>query len=72
MTISYGPYPSASPPVFLVCCHCKRKVTTHRYWVNGHPVETHHCPEHGDVAAMRSAVVNHQPAPHVQPDWSAA
>ncbi len=41
-----------------VCCHCKRGTTTHRFLVDGHWVETHHCPEHGDVPPMRSHIVN--------------
>ena len=42
-----------------VCCHCKRFTTAHRFTTpDGCQIETHHCPEHGDVRPMRSHVVN--------------
>lgn len=42
-----------------VCCHCKRLLTVHTFTApDGHRLETHHCPEHGDVTPMRSVVVN--------------
>jgi hypothetical protein len=27
---------------------------------DGHRIETHHCPEHGDVPPMRSHIVNQE------------
>ena len=50
------------------CPHCGRETFVHAFCCDGYPVETHRCPEHGDVVPMRSAVV-HGYAP---PDWSAA
>lgn len=44
-----------------VCPACKRPTTRHRFSADGHPVETHHCPEHGDVSPMRSHVANAEP-----------
>ena len=42
-----------------VCPHCKRETTRHRFTVQGGVViETHHCGIHGDVAPMRSHIVN--------------
>ena len=42
-----------------VCCHCKRQTTVHGFTAkDGHWIETHHCPEHGDVAPMRSHILN--------------
>ena len=42
-----------------VCCHCKRELTIHTFTApDGHHLETHHCPEHGDVVAMKSHIVN--------------
>lgn len=40
-----------------VCPHCKRKTMEYRFWTDGHPVITHHCPEHHDVIPMRSVIV---------------
>lgn len=46
-----------------VCPACKRPTTRHRFSApDGHPVETHHCPEHGDVSPMRSHIANAEPA----------
>jgi hypothetical protein len=51
-----------------VCLHCRREITHHRFTTPddstelvevGVWLETHHCREHGDVAPMRSHVVNH-------------
>lgn len=43
-----------------VCPHCKRLVTTYCFSTpDGHPIKTHHCATHGDVAPMRSHVINH-------------
>jgi len=51
----------------LVCPHCKRAVTLHEFVVDGaHLVRTEHCPEHGDVIAIYSAVVNQYPVAPVQ------
>lgn len=45
-----------------VCPHCKRETTRHRFTVQGGVViETHHCGLHGDVAPMRSHIVNAGP-----------
>ena len=42
-----------------VCCHCKRLTTVHIFTApDGHWLETHHCPEHGDVMPMRSVISN--------------
>ena len=42
-----------------VCCHCKRPTTAYGFTApDGHWVETHHCPEHGDVVPMRSVISN--------------
>lgn len=40
-----------------VCPHCKRKTVEHRFTTDGHPVITHHCPEHREVVPMRSVIV---------------
>lgn len=58
------------PPVDrVVCCHCKRVVVEHAFCRDGHWIRTWHCPQHGDVVPIRSAVVNRAPT---EPDWSAA
>ena len=42
-----------------VCIHCKREVTVHAFAVkDGSRIETHHCPEHGDVPSMQSHIAN--------------
>ena len=42
-----------------VCCHCKRELTIHTFTApDGHRLETQHCPEHGDVAPMKSHIHN--------------
>ena len=42
-----------------VCCHCKRPVTIHEFTTpDGQRIKTCHCREHGDVAPMRSIIVN--------------
>lgn len=44
-----------------VCCHCKRVLTIHVFTApDGHRLETQHCPEHGDVVAMKSHIVNRE------------
>lgn len=40
-----------------VCPHCKRKTVEHRFATDGHPIITHHCPEHREVVPMRSVIV---------------
>lgn len=51
-------YPPA-PVGVLVCCHCRRPLTVHRFLCESHPIETFHCPQHGnDTTPMRSVVVN--------------
>ena len=55
----YGYRPPDSLVGKNVCCRCNREVTTHAFTAkDGHRVETHHCPTHGDVAPMRSHIVN--------------
>ena len=47
-----------------VCCKCRREVTTHAFIArDGSRIETHHCPEHGDVPPMRSHIVNGERTP---------
>ncbi len=44
-----------------ICCKCQREVTTHAFIAkDGSRIETHHCPEHGDVSPMRSIIHNIQ------------
>jgi len=46
-----------------VCCTCKQEVTTYAFMAkDGHRIETHSCPEHGDVQPMRSHIVNQESA----------
>lgn len=52
-------FQAPQPPARDVCCHCKRPTTAYGFTApDGHWIETHHCPEHGDVVPMRSVVVN--------------
>lgn len=54
-----------------VCPHCKRPVVRFDFATpDGHRVSTSHCPEHGDVAPMRSHVSNAPPAPQESDRWS--
>ena len=47
-----------------LCCKCQREVTTHAFIAqDGSRIETHHCPEHGDVPPMRSHIVNRETPP---------
>lgn len=42
-----------------VCPHCHRETHCYRFITpDGHRLETHHCRQHGDVAPMRSHIVN--------------
>jgi len=42
-----------------VCPHCQRETTVHGFAApDGHWIETHHCPVHGDVAPMHGNIVN--------------
>jgi len=42
-----------------VCPHCRRETHCYRFITpDGHWLETHHCRTHGDVAPLRSHVVN--------------
>ena len=42
-----------------VCPHCQRETTIHGFAApDGHWIETHHCPVHGDVAPLRSLIAN--------------
>ena len=60
----YGYRPADSLIGKNVCCQCKREVTTHAFTAqDGYRVETHHCQEHGDVAPMRSHIVNGETTP---------
>lgn len=49
-----------------VCPHCKVPVSSHRFECEGVMITTYHCPEHGDVVPMRSAVSN-SPTPVLDP-----
>lgn len=61
--------PMIPPMHYDVCPNCKRETTRHAFFIpEGPMIETHHCPEHGDVVPMRSVIVNHYP----ELDWSAA
>lgn len=52
-------FQAPQPPARDVCCHCKRPTTAHGFTApDGHWIETHHCPEHGDVVPMRSVISN--------------
>ena len=52
-------FQAPTPTVRNVCCHCKRPTTAYGFIApDGHWIETHHCPEHGDVVPMRSIVSN--------------
>lgn len=42
-----------------VCPACKRPTTRYHFTAeDGNLVETHHCPEHGDVCPVRSHIAN--------------
>ena len=42
-----------------VCPHCHCETHNYRFSTpDGNWLETHHCPEHGDVIAIRSHIVN--------------
>ena len=41
-----------------VCPHCQRETAVYLVTCDGHPFETHRCPDHGDVVPMRSHVRN--------------
>lgn len=42
-----------------VCPHCRRETHRYRFMTpDGHWLETHHCRDHGDVAPLRSHIVN--------------
>jgi len=41
-----------------VCPHCKRELTEFRFCVDGVPISTWSCAEHGDVQPMKSAISN--------------
>ena len=42
-----------------VCPHCQRATTVHGFAApDGHWLETHHCAEHGDVAPVRSPILD--------------
>ena len=52
-------FQAPQPPARDVCCHCKRPTTAHGFTApDGHWIETHHGPEHGDVVPMRSVISN--------------
>lgn len=65
---AHDPLPVRDPSslaVVAVCPHCKMPVKFHRFFAkDGHPVETAHCHEHGDVISIRSHIHN--------TDWRAA
>ena len=57
----YGYHPPDSLIGKNVCCKCKREVITYAFTAqDGCRIETHHCPEHGDVPPMRSHIVNQE------------
>lgn len=65
--------PLSSPPVYLVCCHCKQIVVEHKFCCDGHWISSYHCPKHGDPVPIYSAVSNdYAQISGKQPDWSAA
>ena len=45
-------------PIHDVCPHCKRRTVAHSFMTGTFRNVSHHCPEHGAVVPMRSAVVN--------------
>lgn len=51
-------YCHASPIPRDVCPHCKCETQPYSVVCDDHPFSTHHCPNHGDVVPMRSAVSN--------------
>ena len=54
-----APRDPASLIAYTVCPHCKRPTTAYGFTApDGHWIETHHCPTHGDVVPMRSHVRN--------------
>lgn len=44
-----------------VCPHCKRETEIYTVFCDGHVFETHRCRHHGDVAPMRSHIINGAP-----------
>ena len=55
-------YPLGPPEPVLVCCHCKRRVTEHRFECDSHPISSFYCRHCGDTLAIPSAVVNRSDA----------
>jgi hypothetical protein len=53
-----GPAPSFTAPAVDVCPHCKGPLNAHRFAADGVVLATYHCPRHGDVVPMRSAIIN--------------
>lgn len=53
------PYREPHSLIARVCPHCHGETHRYRFMTpDGHWLETHHCREHGDVAPLRSPVVN--------------
>lgn len=53
--------PRATPPSYLVCCHCKREVSRFAVYCEGHLVPVYRCAACGDVVPIQSTVVNRYP-----------
>ncbi len=47
-----------SVPIQDVCPHSKRRTVMHSFMTGEFRNVSHHCPEHGAVIPMRSAVTN--------------
>jgi len=61
MTPAEGAFQHRSPASLTgrdVCPHCKRETAVYLVTCDGHTFETHRCADHGDVAPMRSVIVN--------------
>lgn len=52
-----APVPAGRMPVD-VCPHCKRSLTVHTFATDEYVNRTYHCTVHGDVAPMRSIIIN--------------
>jgi len=59
------PPPYRDPAILMpvdVCPHCRYETLRYRFMTpDGHLLETHHCRTHGDVAPLRSVVMNRFP-----------
>jgi hypothetical protein len=50
--------PADPVPAEDACPHCKAPLNIHRFSSGGVVLATYHCPRHGDVVPMRSAIIN--------------